>query len=234
MREETYPFVMKQLPYEYDDLLPVLDEATLHFHHDKHYKNYVDGLNAALADYPEYHSTGLRELLTMIPALPAAIQTPVKHNGGGVYLHELYFDGMKGREWIDPEGCLKAAIIRDFGTVKQWKDKMKQEAAGVFGSGWAVLVTDDKGKLSIVKTANQDVPDLRRYEPILAADVWEHAYYLQYQNRRIDYVQEWFRLINWRKAARRYEEAFGGKVMRVLTENRQTRAPKEKKHEEKP
>lgn len=209
MKEETYPFVVKPLPYEYDALVPVLDQETLHFHHDKHYKTYVDNLNAALSDYPELQKLGLSDLLRQIDRLPAAIQTPVRNNGGGVFNHELYFDAMKSPVGQEPSGLLLEAIERDFGSLQQWKEQMKQAAVGKFGSGWAWLMTDRDGKLSIVQTTNQDVPDLDKLIPIFLIDVWEHAYYLQYQNRRADYVDGWFSLINWRKAQKRYEEAIG-------------------------
>ncbi len=209
MKAETYPFVVRPLPYEYDALIPVLDEETLTFHHDKHYKTYVDNLNAALADYPELQKKSLTELLTDINRLPAAVKTAVRNNGGGVYNHELYFDSMKSPVGQEPAGALAEAIDRDFGSYRQWKEQMKQAAVGRFGSGWAWLVSDKNGVLSIVQTANQDVPDLEEYVPVLLVDVWEHAYYLQYQNRRADYVEGWFGLINWRKAGMRYEELAG-------------------------
>lgn len=209
MHEETYPFIVRPLPYEYDALVPVLDEETLHFHHDKHYKTYVDNLNSALSDYPELQKKSLKELLTDIDRLPAQVKTAVRNNGGGVYNHEMYFDSMKNPVGQEPDGMLAEAIERDFGSYKQWKEQMKQAAVSKFGSGWAWLVADDKGKLSIVQTANQDVPDLKEYTHILLVDVWEHAYYLQYQNRRADYVEGWFDLINWRKAEKRYEESRG-------------------------
>lgn len=207
MQAETYPFVVRPLPYEYDALLPVLDAETLTFHHDKHYKTYVDNLNHVLADYPELQKRSLTELLLDIEALPAAAQTPIRNNGGGVYNHELYFDSMKSPVGQEPGGKLEEAIERDFGSVKLWQEKMKQAAVTKFGSGWAWLVSDKTGKLSIVQSANQDVPDLNEYTPIFLVDVWEHAYYLQYQNRRADYVEGWFSLINWRKAQKRYEES---------------------------
>ncbi len=206
MKAETYPFVVRPLPYEYDALVPVLDEETLTFHHDKHYKTYVDNLNSALADYPELQKKSLPELLIGINTLPAAIKTAVRNNGGGVYNHELYFDSMKSPMGQEPSGALAEAIDRDFGSYRQWKEQMKQAAVSKFGSGWAWLVADRDGTLSIVQTANQDVPDLDEYTPILLVDIWEHAYYLQYQNRRADYVESWFSLINWRKAGKRYEE----------------------------
>ena len=209
MKAETYPFVVRPLPYEYDALVPVLDAETLTFHHDKHYKTYVDNLNNALSDYPEQQKKSLPELLSHISALPAAIQTAVRNNGGGVYNHELYFDSMREPVGQEPSGALAEAIERDFGSYRQWKEQVKQAAVSKFGSGWAWLVADKDGKLSIVQTANQDVPDLEDYVPILLVDVWEHAYYLQYQNRRADYVEGWFGLINWRKAGKRYEDCVG-------------------------
>lgn len=208
MKDATYPFVVQPLPYEYDALTPVIDEETMRFHHDKHYKTYVDNLNNILADYPELQKTGLKELLINLENLPAAARTPIQNNGGGVFNHELYFDAMKSPVGQEPSGTLEDAIKRDFGSYQQWKEQMKQAAVSKFGSGWAWLLTDKAGKLSIVQTANQDVPDLLEYTPVFLVDVWEHAYYLQYQNRRADYVEGWFDLINWRKAQKRYEERY--------------------------
>ena len=205
MNPEIYPFVVRPLPYEYDALMPVLDETTLHFHHDKHYKTYVDNLNKALSDYPELQKLSLKQLLTNLDKIPAAIRTAIRNNGGGVYNHELYFDMMKGNCGQEPSGELAEAIARDFGSYRQWKEQMKQAAVSKFGSGWAWLLADVEGKLSIVQTANQDVPDLMIYTPLFLVDVWEHAYYLQYQNRRADYVDGWFDLIHWRKVGKRYE-----------------------------
>lgn len=205
MNAETYPFVARPLPYEYDALMPVLDEQTLHFHHDKHYQTYVDNLNRVLADYPELQKMSLRQLLTQLDTLPEAARTPIRNNGGGVFNHELYFDSMKSPVGQEPSGELAQALERDFGSVKEWQEQMKQAALAQFGSGWAWLLADSEGKLSIARTANQDVPDLQAYIPILLVDVWEHAYYLQYQNRRAEYAENWFSLINWRKAEKRYE-----------------------------
>ena len=210
MKAEVYPFVARPLPYEYDALVPVLDAETLTFHHDKHYKTYVDNLNSALSDYPELQKKSLTELLTDISTLPGAVQTAVRNNGGGVDNHELYFDSMREPAGQEPDGALAEAIERDFGSYRQWKEQMKPAAVSKFGSGWAWLVADKDGRLSIVQTSNQDVPDLEDYVPILLVDVWEHAYYLQYQNRRADYVESWFGLINWRKAGKRYEDCVGG------------------------
>ena len=207
MQAETYPFVVRPLPYEYDALIPVLDAETLTFHHDRHYKTYVDNLNAALADYPELQKMSLKELLTHLDNMQEPLRTAVRRNGGGAFNHELYFDAMQSPVGQDPSGELAAAIDRDFGSSRQWREQMKEAATGVFGSGWAWLVSDKGGKLSIVQTANQDVPNLKEFVPVFLTDVWEHAYYLQYQNRRADYVDGWLELINWRKAEQRYNEA---------------------------
>ena len=210
MSPEVYPFVVRPLPYEYDALSPVLDEETLRFHHDKHYKTYVDNLNSALSDYPQLQKQSLTQLLTSGEDQPLAVRTAIHNNAGGVYNHELYFDSMKCCNDREPAGALAEAINRDFGSFKQWREQMKQAAVSKFGSGWAWLIADADGRLSIVQTANQDVPDLLLYTPLLLVDVWEHAYYLQYQNRRADYVECWFDLIHWRKVARRYEERSRG------------------------
>ena len=207
MQAETYPFVIRPLPYEYDALIPVLDAETLTFHHDKHYKTYVDNLNMSLSDYPELQKLSLKELLLSLDTMQEPLRTAVRNNAGGAYNHELYFDAMMSRMGQMPSGELAEALNRDFGSYRQWKDQMKQAAVGKFGSGWAWLVSDREGNLSIIQTSNQDVPDLKDYIPLFLVDVWEHAYYLQYQNRRADYVEGWFSLINWRKAEKRYEES---------------------------
>lgn len=206
MKPENYPFVVRPLPYEYDALTPVLDEQTLYFHHDRHYQAYVDNLNAILADYPELQKKSLKELLTGLEELPVPIRVGIRNNGGGVFNHELYFDAMRSPMGQEPTGELAKAMERDFGSQKMWQEQMEQAAVSKFGSGWAWLLTDKDGRLSVVQTANQDVPDLTEYLPLFLVDVWEHAYYLQYQNRRADYVAGWFTLINWRKAQKRYEE----------------------------
>jgi len=205
MRDETYPFVLQPLPYEYDALTPVLDSTTVTIHHDRHYKTYVDNLNSILSDYPEMQRTSLKELLMGLDQMPSSIRTSIRNNGGGVFNHQLYFDSMKCPVGQMPTGALADAIERDFGSYLNWKEQMKQAAVSNFGSGYAWLLSGKDGKLSIVQTANQDVPDLKMFTPVFLVDIWEHPYYLQYQNRRADYVEGWFSLINWKKAGRRYE-----------------------------
>ena len=207
MREETYPFVTRALPYECYGLAPCISAESVTYHHDRLYKAYVDRLNQALADYPRLQKLSLWELLERPENLPEGLRTAVVRNGGGVFCHELYFDSLQplGREQ-DPKGALLEALVHDFGSLQDFRERIKAAAMEVFASGYAWLTLERGGALRIVTTMNQDVPDLKCMIPLLAVDVWEHAYYLQYQNRRSDYLNAWLRLINWRKVACRYEE----------------------------
>ena len=190
--EKTYPFELPVLPYTYDALEPYVDMETMHFHHDKHFKTYIDNLNKALAQYPEYHSWTLSTLLSRLSELPAALQTAVRNNGGGVYNHDLFFDLMTPEDQNMP-----TAISDAFGGEENWKQQMKAAALGQFGSGFAWLVCDSSGNLRILSLPNQDSPLSQGLYPILPLDVWEHAYYLKYQNLRGHYIDSWFHVINW-------------------------------------
>ncbi len=201
----TYPFSLKPLPYPYDDLIPQISEQTLCFHHDKHLKTYVDNLNNTIKDYPEAHGKTVKELLMNLDRLPENIRTPVKNNGGGVYNHELYFSILGEMCSTSPSPALLCAINRDFGSIDGFKEALKAAALSQFGSGWAWLLSDKEKKLSIVKTPNQDTPDLSKYTPLLLCDVWEHAYYLDYQNRRADYVDAFFKILDYERISRNYE-----------------------------
>ncbi|ABX40592.1 superoxide dismutase [Lachnoclostridium phytofermentans] len=204
---QTYPFPLLPLPYARDALSPNISEYTLYFHHEKHLKTYVDNLNKALKDYPEFQSWNLEELIVHNNLLPSAIQIPVQHNAGGVYNHNLYFYSMKSpsKPSMPPAQNTSQVTGNDFlnlinqtfGNFNEFKAKMKEAALQVFGSGYAWLVSNSRGELSIVTTANQDTPLTLGLIPLLPIDVWEHAYYLDYQNRRNDYIDEWFDLINW-------------------------------------
>lgn len=202
--DEHYVFELPPLPYPYDALEPYIDEETMKLHHDKHFKTYVDNLNKALAPYPKYHSWSLEKLLKNINALPFSIQTSVKNNGGGVYNHKLYFSIMGPPNDEKPFGNLGNAMTRQFGTYDDFKTKFKQSALSVFGSGYAWLVIDRMKRLKIITTANQDTPLPMGYCPILLIDVWEHAYYLKYHNRRDEYIDSWFHIINWDAAEKNY------------------------------
>lgn len=194
---ETYPFKVKPLPYTYDALEPYISTETLHFHHDKHYQTYVDKLNAALKDYPQFQNLSLENLLKNLDDIPEAIRTAVTNNAGGVYNHELYFAGMTAPSDSVVSNELTNEIINNFTSYEDWKNEMKNAAISVFGSGWAWLVKDNNNGLQIVTTKDQFVPYLNMYTPILLIDVWEHAYYLDYQNLRPNYADNWFKLINW-------------------------------------
>lgn len=201
--DQHYPFTLMPLPYSYDALTPVLDETTLCYHHDKHLKAYVDNLNGALANHPELQELTLSELIRGADTLPADIRTPVKNNAGGVYNHQAYFECMSPT--MEVNEAAKKAIENSFGTMEAWREQMKEAGVKVFGSGWAWLVKDSMGKLKIIQTANQDTPLTLDLKPVLPMDVWEHAYYLQYQNRRPDYVDNWFSIINWNQVLENME-----------------------------
>ncbi len=203
MRQQ-YPFSVEPLPYDVHALEPVIDAETLHFHHDKHLQAYVDNLNKTLADYPEYHDWSLEKLLTQGDALPEAIRTPVRNNAGGVYNHQLYFRSMGPENRSGPSPALAKEIDCYFGSYDTWKEKMKNAAVTQFGSGWAWLAADEQGRLHVLKTANQDTPLALHMCPLLPIDVWEHAYYLQYQNRRPEYVDQWFSIINWDQVEKQF------------------------------
>lgn len=196
-------FKVKELPYAYDALEPYIDKETMILHHNKHYQAYVDKLNAAVSKYPELYDKSLYDLLTNLDSLPTDITTTVKNNGGGAYNHAFFFDIMTPNS-TNPTGNLKTAIDKDFGSLDKLKDSLKKSALDVFGSGWAWLVSDKDGKLSIINTTNQDSPISQNLIPIIGIDVWEHAYYLKYQNKRADYIDNWFNIINWDKALENY------------------------------
>ena len=196
----TYPFSLPPLPYAYDALEPYIDQETMHFHHDKHMKTYVDNLNKSLEPYPQYHHWTLERLLLQLDELPDSLKTSVRNNGGGVYNHDLYFTLMA------PAGQQPLAEVAEaFGGEEQWKAQIKAAALGQFGSGYAWLVSESSGRLSVMKLPNQDCPLSMGLRPLLCLDVWEHAYYLDYQNRRADYVDNWFHRVNWHFVQERYE-----------------------------
>ena len=202
MMKTHYPFTLPPLPFAYDALAPELDEKTMHFHHDKHFAAYVDNLNKLLSDRPEYQGWSLEKLCQDWPELPEDIRQGVRNNAGGVYNHDLYFTTLPPTPAPAPAGELDGAVIREFGDLTKLKAAMKAAALGQFGSGWAWLVSDCDGKLSIQKTPNQDTP--LPLCPLLCCDVWEHAYYLQYQNRRADYFDAWWLLVDWPQLSRTY------------------------------
>lgn len=192
MSTQHYPFVLPDLPYPYDALEPHIDADTMYFHHDKHFKSYIDNLNLALKPYPQYHLWTLEQLLSRLPSLPEELQTEVQNQGGGVYNHDLYFDSLTPNKQNIP-----SFIVDIFGSENAWKEQMKTTAMKLFGSGFAWLILDTQGTLQIISLPNQNTPISKGFYPLLPLDVWEHAYYLQYQNLRGDYIEQWFSIINW-------------------------------------
>ncbi len=206
---------LKDLPYDYDALEPAIDEKTMRIHHGKHHGGYVRNLQTALEELPGQSS--MEGLLRDIPLLPESLQTTVRNNGGGHWNHDLFWEIMAppgeggGGQ---PRGSLAATILRDFGSLKAFTDQFSQAASGVFGSGWAWLIVTPQGRLKVTSTPNQDnplmrglVPDTELGTPILGLDVWEHAYYLHYQNRRGDYVSNWWKVVNWDAVGAKFEQA---------------------------
>jgi len=198
-------FEVPALPYAYDALEPHIDEVTMQIHHDKHHQAYVDKLNAAV-DGTDAANMSIEELVTGLASLPAEIQGPVRNNGGGHLNHSLFWESMSPDGGGAPDGDLAAAIDEAFGSFDVFKETFEAAGVGQFGSGWAWLV-EDGGKLAVVSTPNQDSPLTDGKTPLLGNDVWEHAYYLNYQNRRPDYLKAWWNTVNWDVVAARYAAA---------------------------
>lgn len=208
---EHYPFTLIPLPYPYNALEPYIDEETMRIHHDKHVGTYVENLNKALKDYPAYHDWSLEMLLYNIYSLPVEIQTAVRNNAGGVFNHNLYFSVLGTERINSPVGNLSNAINKEFGSSERFLTELKQKALSVFGSGYAYVVLNRNGKLMIITTKNQDTPLEMNLYPVLPVDVWEHAYYLKHQNKRADYIDDLFKVINWNKVEEVYNRFFNYK-----------------------
>lgn len=211
MPNDHYPFTLTPLPYAYNALEPFISRESLILHHDKLLRAYVDNLNRLLAPCANFHNYPLKKLLCNISYLPRSIQTAVMNNAGGVYNHELYFDILKNPGTM-PSGNLAAAIDRAFDSFDSFKSQFRQCALSVFGSGYAYLVVErhvhQSRGLRIVSAANQDTPLPMGLCPLMPADVWEHAYYLDYQNRRTDYVDNLFAIINWERVGELYDDVY--------------------------
>ncbi|WP_368205392.1 superoxide dismutase [Aeromonas sp. s5] len=195
------------LAYAYDALEPHIDALTMEIHHSRHHQTYINNLNAALADHPELAALPVEELLARFDSLPVQVQGAVRNHGGGHANHSLFWRVMSPQGGGEPAGELAAAIQRDLGGFEAFKQAFTQAALSRFGSGWAWLVVDGSGKLQVVSSANQDSPLQDGLVPILGLDVWEHAYYLKYQNKRPDYIAAFYKVIDWNEVARRYVAA---------------------------
>ncbi len=197
---------LPSLPYAFDALEPHIDARTMEIHHDKHHAGYVSKLNAALEPHEDLQTKSLEDLLRDISSLPEAIRTAVRNNGGGHANHKLFWQVMSADGGGEPEGGLANAIGTSFGSFDAFKDEFAKAAATRFGSGWAWLVVKG-GDLAVYSAPNQNSPLMEGDKPVLGLDVWEHAYYLQYQNRRPDYISAWWNVVNWEEVSRRYVAA---------------------------
>jgi Fe-Mn family superoxide dismutase len=191
-------FTLPPLPYPEDALEPHIDKLTMQIHHDKHHGAYVTNLNKALESAPDLQNRSIEQLLANnCASVPDAIRTAVRNNGGGHANHSLFWNLMKPNGGGAPNGNIQEVISSNFGSFETFKEKFAAAATGRFGSGWAWLVKDGSGKFEIVSTANQDSPLMEGKTPLLGLDVWEHAYYLKYQNRRPEYISAWWNVVNW-------------------------------------
>jgi Fe-Mn family superoxide dismutase len=200
-------FEVPDLPYDYDALEPHIDEATMKVHHDKHHQAYVDKANAAL-EGTDYEDSDVEEVLKNLDSLPDDKKGPVRNNAGGHANHTFFWETMSPDGGGEPEGALKEAIDDTFGGLDDLKKQVNDAGVARFGSGWTWLVHDGDG-LKVTSTPNQDSPISEGQTPLLGIDVWEHAYYLKYQNKRPDYLDAWWNVVNWEKVGERYEEASG-------------------------
>lgn len=195
-------YQLSPLPYPYDALEPHIDARTMELHHTKHHQTYVDKLNAALEKHPELFDKPLEELLKNLEAVPEDIRTAVRNHGGGHYNHSLFWKMMKPQGGGEPTGALAQAITKNFGDFAKFKEEFNAQATGLFGSGWCWLILSRAEGLAIITIPNQDTPISQGLKPILGLDLWEHAYYLKYQNRRPEYIKAWWNIVNWDEVSR--------------------------------
>ena len=203
----AYPFALPDLAYAHDALEPHIDARTMQIHHGKHHAAYTSNLNAALEGHPDLHDKSAEELLGGLDSLPDSIQGAVRNHGGGYVNHNFFWDVMTPGGASAPSGDLAAAIAAAFASVDDFKAKFQANAGAQFGSGWGWLCVDGQGELQCFSTANQDSPLMQGLSPILGVDVWEHAYYLNYQNRRPDYLSAFWNVVNWDVVGARYGAA---------------------------
>ena len=204
-------FELPPLPYDYNALEPYIDTQTMQIHHDKHHQAYVTNLNNALQGQDQLASMSVDDLLRNINQVPDSIRTAVRNNAGGHSNHTMFWNIMKPNGGGQPTGDLASAIQQVFGSFDAFKAALNDAGTKRFGSGWTWLVLDSSGKLQVISTANQDSPLMDGLYPVMGNDVWEHAYYLKYQNRRPEYLNAWWNVVNWDEVARRHEQARSGR-----------------------
>ncbi|MFQ9514746.1 MAG: superoxide dismutase [Eubacterium sp.] len=205
---QHYKFINPPLPYAYNALEPFIDAKTMELHHDRHLQTYVDNLNNILKDYPEYQDFSLEELIIYADSLPDAIKIPILRNAGGVYNHIFFFSILQNPSTQEPPQPFLQFISSAFENFEEFKQAFTEKALSVFGSGYAWLVLDAFNNLKIITTANQKTPLTMNLCPILCIDVWEHAYYLKHYNKRADYINDWFHVINWNQASQNLLNCF--------------------------
>ena len=196
-------FKLPPLPYDFSALEPHIDAKTMEIHHGKHHQTYVNNLNAAIEKAPELGTRSLDDLIRNVNTLPEAVRTPIRNNGGGHWNHSMFWQLMAPKAGGEPGGNLGAAIKSGFGDFAKFREQFSAAGVGRFGSGWAWLINAG-GKLSITSTPNQDSPLMEGQKAIMGLDVWEHAYYLKYQNRRPDYITAWWNVVNWKEVEKRF------------------------------
>lgn len=209
-QNQTYPFSLPPLPYAFDALEPVIDAQTMQLHHDKHHQVYVDNLNNALKDHTEFHNRSLEQILQNISEVPEAVRTAVRNHGGGHHNHSMFWQIMKRNEGTGPQGATLQAIEKSFGSFDDFKTKFNEAGTKLFGSGWVFLVVDNS-ELKIQPMPNQDSPLMSNLQVVMGNDVWEHAYYLKYQNKRADYLKAWWDVVNWEVVGERINNFQTGK-----------------------
>jgi superoxide dismutase, Fe-Mn family len=197
-------FTLPSLPYDFAALEPHIDAKTMEIHHGKHHQTYVNNLNAAIEKAPELASKSLDDLMRNASTLPEAVRTAIRNNGGGHWNHSMFWQIMAPKAGGEPGGKLGAAIKSAFGDFAKFREQFSAAGVGRFGSGWAWLVNNG-GKLSITSTPNQDNPLMEGQKALMGLDVWEHAYYLKYQNRRPDYISAWWNVVNWKEVEKRFD-----------------------------
>jgi len=201
-----YPFSLPELKFSYQDLEPNIDAQTLEIHYTKHHQGYVDKLNKALANHQKYHGYTIEELLTNLDSLPEEIQDSVRNNGGGHFAHMLFWDSMSPNSQ-EPNKNILVAINKTFGSLEDFKEEFEKVASTHFASGWVWLCVNPEKELAIISTPNHYTPLEEGFYPILVLDVWEHAYYLKYQNRRVEFIKNWWNIVNWNNVERLYNSS---------------------------
>lgn len=203
VKQNTMTFQLPPLPYDYKALEPHIDARTMQLHHDKHHATYVNNLNTAVAKYPQLKGKSAEVLLRQLNTLPQEIRTTVRNNGGGHINHSMFWQIMSPKGGGEPTGAIANAIKKSFGSFAAFQKQFNEVGTKHFGSGWVWLIRTQKGELKIISTPNQDSPLMQGYYPIMGNDLWEHAYYLNYQNRRADYLKAWWNVVNWEEINKR-------------------------------